>query len=143
VHNEAGNSRDAEIIGVGRIPRSIKEGLIVKLLSFVLALGVGALVCSPATAGGSQINVTARNFVFAPSTITLKLHQRTTLRFVSTQGTHGITIPELGINKVVNIGPKPTVVAVTPGRIGTFPAHCAVFCGAGHANMILTIRVVK
>lgn len=114
-----------------------------KLLSFAFALALGALVCAPATAGASQINVTTRNFVFAPSTITLKLHHRTTLRFVSTQGLHGITIPELGIKNVVNIGPKPTVIVVTPDRTGTFVAHCAVMCGAGHANMVLTVKVVK
>jgi len=114
-----------------------------KLLSFSCALVLGALVCAPSNAGASQINVTSRNFAFAPSTITLKLHKRTTLRFVSTQGMHGITIPQLGINNVVNIGPKPTVITVTPGRTGTFVAHCAVMCGPGHANMVLTVRVVK
>ncbi|PZR56935.1 MAG: cytochrome C oxidase subunit II [Candidatus Meridianibacter frigidus] len=114
-----------------------------KLLSFACALALGALAAAPATAKTSQINVTARNFAFVPSTITLKLHQRTKLRFVGTQGMHGITIPELGVNNVVSIGPKPAMVNVTPTRTGTFVARCAVFCGAGHAKMVLTIKVVK
>jgi hypothetical protein len=65
------------------------------------------------------------------------------LVFVATEGIHGITLPDLGVNDVVNVGSTPSEIVVTPSKLGTFVAHCAVFCGAGHANMILTIKVVK
>ncbi len=98
---------------------------------------------SAACASEPVIKVTAKNWAFTPATITLKLHQKVRLEFVSTEGLHGITIPDLGVNDVVNIGTAPSDVEVTPTKLGTFEAHCAVFCGAGHANMILTVKVVK
>lgn len=33
-------------------------------------------------------------------------------------------------------------VTVTPKKAGTYVLHCAVICGAGHANMILTVNVL-
>ncbi len=114
-----------------------------KSLALALVLAFSAFSAAPALAGERTLNVSAKNFAFLPGTITLKLHQRAKLRFVGTQGMHGIIIPEIGVNNIVTIGPKPVVVEVTPNKLGTFTAHCAVFCGAGHANMILIVKVIK
>jgi len=107
-----------------------------------LTLLIGTSV-TPAAASEPVIKILAKDWAFTPATITLKLDQKVKLEFVATEGLHGITIPELGIDDVVNIGTTPSEVEVTPTKLGTFEAHCAVFCGAGHANMILTIKVVK
>ena len=114
-----------------------------KPLSTALILAVAALSFAPALAGEQQIKVSAKNFAFVPAAITLKVHQRTKLVFVSSQGMHGISIPEIGLNTIVNIGSKPSTVEVTPGRTGTFVARCAVYCGVGHGKMLLTVKVVK
>ena len=114
-----------------------------KLFLAALILALTSLSVAPAFAGETQIKVSAKNFAFTPSTITLKVHQRTRLIFVSNQGMHGITIPEIGVKNVVNIGKKPSMVEVTPARTGTFVARCAVYCGLGHGNMLLTVKVVK
>ncbi|MDP9018091.1 MAG: cupredoxin domain-containing protein [Candidatus Eremiobacteraeota bacterium] len=114
-----------------------------KNLALALILALGAFSALPASAGERTVKITATNFAFAPGTITLKLHQHVKLHFVGKQGMHGIIIPDLGVNNVVNIGAQPVDVEVTPSKTGTFTAHCAVFCGAGHAAMILTIKVVK
>lgn len=107
------------------------------------AIAISGLSFVPARAEEEPtIKITAKNWAFTPGTITLKLHQKTKLEFVATEGIHGITIPDLGVDDVVNIQSTPTDVEVTPNKTGTFVAHCAVFCGAGHANMILTIKVV-
>lgn len=90
-----------------------------------------------------QITVYAKNFAFTPGTITLKVHQRAKLVFVSKQGTHGITIPDIGLNNVINIGNKPTTVEVTPQRTGSFVARCAVYCGIGHGSMLLKVNVIR
>ncbi|HKE36707.1 MAG TPA: cupredoxin domain-containing protein [Candidatus Baltobacteraceae bacterium] len=114
-------------------------------LFFTLALAAAtiALGTAPAPAASEPvIKITAKNWAFAPATITLKLHQKTKLEFVAGEGIHGITIPDLGVDDVVNIQSTPTDVEVTPSKTGTYVAHCAVFCGAGHADMILTIKVV-
>lgn len=109
----------------------------------VAAVGMLALHSPPASASERQVNVVAKNWAFTPSTITLHLKQKTKLVFSASEGMHGITIPDLGVNNVVNIGPTPTSVEVTPRKLGTFVARCAVFCGIGHAKMILRIKVVK
>lgn len=113
------------------------------LLSLISAAAPAVLCFGTAPAASEPvIKITAKNWAFTPGTITLKLHQKTKLEFVATEGIHGITIPDLGVDDVVNIQSTPTDVEVTPNKTGTFVAHCAVFCGAGHANMILTIKVV-
>lgn len=113
------------------------------LIATVALMLLVAPVAGPAATGEPVVKITAKNWAFTPSTITLKLNQKVRLEFASGEGLHGITIPDLGVNDVVNIGTTPSEVEVTPTKLGTFQAHCAVFCGAGHANMVLTIKVVK
>ncbi len=119
-------------------------------LTFVAAATAAALLLLPSAsapaatpAATPEIHISAKNWAFTPATITLHVNKPMKLVFVATEGIHGITIPDLGVNDVVNVGSTPSEVVVTPKTIGTFIAHCAVFCGAGHANMTLTIVVVK
>ncbi|MDQ2991485.1 MAG: cupredoxin domain-containing protein [Candidatus Eremiobacteraeota bacterium] len=113
-----------------------------KLLSAALIIALTALSVAPAIASERQIHIYAKNFSFTPGTITLEVHQRAKLVFVG-KGNHGITIPEIGLNRIVTIGTKPTIVEVTPGHIGTFIARCAIYCGIGHGKMVLKVKVVK
>ena len=114
-----------------------------KRLLFFIAAGILLFPASAAQASVPEVHIVAKNWAFTPSTITLHVNQPVKLVFSASEGLHGITIPDLGVNDVVNVGSSPSEVVVTPKKIGTFVAHCAVFCGAGHANMILTIKVVK
>jgi cytochrome c oxidase subunit 2 len=114
-----------------------------KITSIAFTLALVAAFAAPVMAREKQITVYAKNFAFTPGTITLKVHQRAKLVFVSKQGTHGITIPDIGLNRIVNIGNKPTSVEVTPQRIGSFVARCAVYCGIGHGSMLLKVNVIK
>ncbi len=116
-----------------------------KRRTFVAALAAMLLVLPtfPAQAATPTIHISAKNWACEPATITLHLNKPVTLVFVATEGIHGITIPDLGVNDVVNVSSSPSEVTVTPKKLGTFVAHCAMFCGAGHAKMTLTIKVVK
>ncbi len=114
-----------------------------KRLSLVFIAALAAIMFTPALAGERQITVSAKNYAFVPSAITLKVHQHAKLRFVGTQGVHGIIIPEIGVDHVVNMGASPSVVEVTPNKTGNFVARCAVYCGVGHNRMILKVKVVK
>lgn len=117
-----------------------------KRLTFVASATAATLLLLPALSARAAtpvIHIAAKNWAFTPSTITLHLKKPAKLVFVATEGIHGITIPDLGVNNVLNIGSTPSEIVVTPSKLGTFVAHCAVFCGAGHANMILTIKVIK
>lgn len=97
-----------------------------------------------ASASSSQsVTIKAKNFAFTPAVVTLKQGQTVHITFVSTEGVHGLTVPEIGLNKTVTITPAPTTVTVTPARVGTFVSHCAIVCGVGHAHMQITFKVVK
>ncbi len=114
-----------------------------KITSLALALALISILDAPAMAREQSITVYAKNFAFTPGTITLKLHQPEKLVFVGTQGTHGITIPGIGLSNVIVISSKPVSVEVTPQRLGSFIARCAVYCGIGHGSMLLKVNVVK
>jgi len=114
-----------------------------RYFSFVAALMFASSASAVAAPNVKTVTITAKNFAFTPGVVTLKEGQPVTLKFVATEGIHGLQAPEIGLNKVVTITSTPTAVTVTPTQVGTFTEHCAIFCGAGHANMAVTFKVVK
>jgi cytochrome c oxidase subunit 2 len=93
-------------------------------------------------AGESEkIDIVASRFSYSPPEITLKRGQPVTLVFQSSDVTHGLTIPELGITAEIRKG-KETEINVTPSSTGQFTGKCAYFCGKGHGSMTLTVNVV-
>lgn len=86
------------------------------------------------------IEIQAKRFSFTPSEITLTQGQTTTLAITSADVTHGLVIPELGVNVTLPKG-KRTEVEVTPQQTGTFHGQCSHFCGVGHASMTFSVEV--
>lgn len=128
--------------------RHAEEELHVKYKQFLLAISIALLAivtCSPYAAKAEstpqRIEVSAKRFAFSPNVVTLKKGQPVVLVLKSEDVPHGIRFKELGIDTKADKG-KTSEVAFTPTRSGTFVGHCAVFCGAGHGNMTLTIHVV-
>ncbi len=78
---------------------------------------------------------------FAPDHVVLHVGKRQTLRFTSTGGVHGIASTDLGIPATMITGDKPVSVNVTPKKAGTYKLPCTIVCGAGHADMALTVDV--
>lgn len=89
------------------------------------------------------MDIVASNWKFTPASITVPLGEPTTLRLTSGGGVHGIESKELGIPLTVILPSKFVTVTFTPKKAGVYVLHCAVECGPGHANMILTIKVTK
>lgn len=86
------------------------------------------------------IAITADNFLFAPSAITVKKGEDVTLKITGAAGTHGFAIPDLGIN--VSVAPGQTVSVKLPtDTVGTFGFMCSIPCGAGHRDMKGTVTV--
>jgi cytochrome c oxidase subunit 2 len=110
----------------------------------VIALAVAAVSLAPATAvlAHPSIDIVASNWKFTPSTIELHVGETSTLRLTSSEGVHGIKSDELGIPLTTIMPGSFTAVKVTPKKAGTYIVHCAIVCGAGHANMALTVHVV-
>ena len=86
------------------------------------------------------IDITAKRFAFAPSSITLKKGETVTLRIRSEDVTHGFFSRQLKIDETIEPG-KTEEVTLTPQTAGTFTTICDHFCGAGHGNMSMTIVV--
>src|SRR5665213_2060503 len=95
---------------------------------------------TPAEDAPKRIEVTARQFQFTPAEITLKKGEPVVLVLNSMDTTHGLEVEELGLTTEIHKG-KATELAFTPDKAGTFVGHCAVFCGAGHGGMTLTLHI--
>ncbi len=114
--------------------------------NFVAAICIAALsafIFTPPASATQPVTIKAKNFAFTPGIVTLKKGQPTAITFVATQGVHGLTAPDIGLNKTVTITNSPTTVTVTPHKLGTFTSHCAIFCGIGHTKMQIVFKVVK
>ena len=81
------------------------------------------------------------NWKFTPNTITLHTGETTTLRFTSSGGVHGVKSDELGIPLTTITPGNFVTVDVTPKKAGTYVLPCQIMCGAGHADMKLTVVV--
>ena len=111
-------------------------------IALALAVAFSALTVASASAS-SPIVVKAKDFAFMPNVVTLHVGKPQQITFVALQGVHGMTAPQIGLTKVVTITSKPTTVTVTPKKLGTFPSHCALYCGIGHEHMMMTFKVIK
>ncbi|MEW6722081.1 MAG: cytochrome c oxidase subunit II [Candidatus Micrarchaeota archaeon] len=88
------------------------------------------------------IDVTAKQFEYSPSTITVKKGDRVRLRLTSEDVTHGFSLPEFGLSATIEPG-KTTEVTFTPDKAGTFTFQCNMFCGSGHQGMKGTLIVTE
>jgi cytochrome c oxidase subunit 2 len=115
------------------------------LRSLAVVAVIAGFVGAPATSvlAHPSIDIVASNWKFTPSTIELHVGETTTLRVTSSEGVHGIQSDVLGIAMTtIELGSFKTIT-VTPKKAGKYVLHCAVMCGAGHANMTLTVNVVQ
>ena len=116
------------------------------VIALVAALLGAAMPVGPASAANAQdtavVNITATaDQKFAPDHIVLHVGKPQTLRFTSAAGVHGIASNELGIPSTMIMPDKPVSVSVTPKKAGTYKIPCSIVCGAGHADMLLTVEV--
>jgi cytochrome c oxidase subunit II len=86
------------------------------------------------------IEIHAKRFSFTPAEITLTKGEAVTLSLTSDDVTHGLLIPDLGVNATIPKG-KATKVEITPQKVGTFHGQCGHFCGVGHASMVFSVEV--
>lgn len=116
--------------------KNVVRYLVIFLLSF-------AACEKPAIHAQDQsqvIEIHAKRFSFAPAQITLTKGEKATLSLTSDDVTHGLVIPDLGVNVTIPKG-KVIKVDVTPQEAGTFHGQCGHFCGVGHASMTFSVEV--
>ncbi|MBI4399544.1 cupredoxin domain-containing protein [Candidatus Micrarchaeota archaeon] len=81
-----------------------------------------------------EFNITAKQFEFIPSTITVNKGDKVRIRVKSIDVTHGFSIPGLNVNE--QLGPNTTVIVeFTAFEVATYDFMCNVFCGSGHPGM--------
>ena len=78
--------------------------------------------------------ITATNWAFSPSTITVKKGDTVELILVNQEGDHGISLPDFGVSLKGVEGEEKSVEFVAD-KVGTFSFRCNVFCGTGHKEM--------
>ena len=110
--------------------------------TMLFALFVSLTYKSPIQAqdGPRVIQIHAKRFSFTPAEIELTKGEPVTLEFTAEDTTHGLKIPELGVDTESAKG-KVTRVEVTPEQVGTFEGRCSHFCGVGHGSMVLSVTV--
>ena len=117
-----------------------------KNLAKLLTIAAFAALIVPAAAPAAahpSIDIVASNWKFTPDTIELHVGETTTLRLTSSEGVHGLASDDLGIPTTTITPGSFKTITVTPKKAGKYVLHCAVMCGAGHANMTLTVNVVQ
>ena len=97
-------------------------------------------VTPPAKSEVKSFSMTAKQFEFTPSTITVNEGDTVRLNITSTDVTHGFALPEFGVNKVLPPNSQTTVEFVASKK-GTFGFFCSVSCGSGHTHMEGTVVV--
>ena len=99
--------------------------------------------CASQASAHPSIDIVTSNWKFTPATIAIHVNDQATLRLTSSEGVHGIKSDELGIADTTIMPNKFVTVTFTPTKIGKYQVRCSVFCGAGHADMMLTINVTQ
>jgi len=87
-----------------------------------------------------EFSITARQYDFQPSTITVKKGDLVKLKITSLDVTHGFSLPDFNVNANLEPG-KETTVEFTADKAGSFTFFCSVFCGSGHSEMKGTLVV--
>ncbi len=88
-----------------------------------------------------DITIEAFNFGFTQSDVTINKGDIVRITFRSTEGMHGISIPDLDIDSGA-LGPgEEKVIEFVADTAGSFDYRCNVPCGSGHRGMKGTIVV--
>ena len=82
-----------------------------------------------------KIQVTARKYAFAPSTIEMRAGETVQLIFESEDTTHGFSCKALTSEKVKFKKGEPATLTLKAEKPGVYKFKCAHFCGLGHMKM--------
>lgn len=95
---------------------------------------------SPTEAPEKEFEMTARQWEFQPSAITVQKGDRVKLRITSVDVSHGFKLPEFGVDERLEPGRQLNVDFIAD-KAGTFTFFCNVLCGSGHGEMRGTLVV--
>lgn len=99
-------------------------------------------VAPPAPIKVKEFTMTAKNWDFEPSTISVKKGDTVRLHIKSVDVDHGFTLAAFGVSTKLKPGATETV-EFTADKVGNHSFFCSVFCGAGHKEMRGTLTVTE
>jgi cytochrome c oxidase subunit II len=100
----------------------------------------GATNSGTGTGTVREFTMTVKNFEFSPAAISVNKGDTVKIIIKSSEGNHGIAIPDFGISQELPLGEEHTIEFVAD-KTGQFNFFCNVPCGPGHKNMKGTITV--
>lgn len=109
------------------------------MVTLVVVVGIIG-VSSQTFAATKSFSMTAQQWDFAPSTITVSEGDTVNLSIKSIDVDHGFAISEFGVNTTLKAGTT-TNVSFVADTAGTYTFFCSVFCGSGHGSMTGTLVV--
>lgn len=86
---------------------------------------VGAYI-PPATSAVKEFTVTAQNFSFTPSLITVKKGDKVKITFKNVDGFHDFKLDEFNVSAPQSKSPSTTVLEFTADKTGSFQYYCSV-----------------
>lgn len=89
----------------------------------------------PPDAPVKDVHINAFNFGFTQDPVTIHKGDHVHLVVSSSEGTHGLMIPDLGIATDEVSPGQEQVVDFVADKAGTFDYFCDVPCGSGHRSM--------
>lgn len=95
---------------------------------------IDSMLGDTATAAERTIKMTAELWKFTPNVVTVKKGENVTLEITGVSGTHGLSVPGLGINETIIQG-NTMSVNIPTDKVGAFDFNCSVQCGSGHNDM--------
>ncbi len=81
-----------------------------------------------------EVEIEASNWKFEPELVEVNLGDKVELHMESTEGTHGIVLPQFGVSETLVLGEDVHFEFIADKK-GTFGFYCNVPCGAGHSGM--------
>lgn len=87
-----------------------------------------------------EFTITARQWDFEPSTITVDKGDKVRIEITSTDVTPGFLLPAFDINEKLEYN-QAVIVEFVADKTGEFPFRCNVPCGSGHGSMTGTLIV--
>lgn len=87
-----------------------------------------------------SFTMTAKQWEFDPSTITVNQGDKVKLVITSVDVAHGISIPDFNVSTFLSPG-RATEIEFVADKAGTYSFFCNVSCGVGHGNMRGTLIV--
>ena len=88
-----------------------------------------------------QVTLVAYRWGWEPSTITVRKGTPVVLTVTSRDGTHRLSIPDLGVSSGDFSPGETKIVEFTPEQEGEYQFSCNVYCGEGHGGMRGTLVV--